>query len=847
MLRRGPSRLISPHPPRILRRGQDLFLFSLRLTLAVFLCCGLSGMFPATASSQVSSSPSTALNKDSLDCPQEQILSTYSPPFDLEAETLAQGRLQRRLKNLESAVLEASPSSLQRAQRLGERLLQRLVEASDGGASQRPAAATAAAWLALARGAGQPAPAQEHGDHEGHHDHGGHHGHGESDLSQEAHGEAGTFHHSEGGIPGLADVQPRGSEESEAGALDAISETPNPTSRWLWQAAWALDSDAAAAVVQRVREVAEARALPAALTQRALQDPATAFDSAVPAGATLDGAHPGVRPPAPAYTPWESEWGPSPESAFLQGVPLHRRLKHRPFSLEQVPLDLLVGADGQLAEVTLLSEPGRCPALPTPRSLLAAFEAVQGWTFRPAQRDGQPTAGRLQLRYAATPLALASVAGRDGDWIPLHGALLEERWEEAVSLATQQIETQRGCAVRNTETCQIWRAYALRALARAAAGELEGARQDWGRARVFAPSPRVDDIDLHSYGPEAEALAALRDELRTDWKTISSEPDSLGLVPLQAPRWRAYPESLVVEPVRIRALIDAAGKAYAPQVLAARTPAQADAALTELDGWRFPPSPLGGPRVATLDLEPLSPEELAAIDPTYRIPETGEPGGPAEDPIPFARLFQFDAVQHPAHETLLRGGRAPTMALSDHSAGSLALQALASAGAAIEAQQAGEAEAELGLRFARCLWRSAQRLYPALVNADLSAYGAGGALLEEVWIDLPARWRQADGPAYGYWLPGDDAPRRQRWTPPQLGERAREAGLQGEVEVLTFLSHDGTVLSTRVLKGIALDGTLASVRTLCRSDYRPGSRNGEELPLELVEVVRLGAAEDEAP
>lgn len=172
------------------------------------------------------------------------------------------------------------------------------------------------------------------------------------------------------------------------------------------------------------------------------------------------------------------------------------------------------------------------------------------------------------------------------------------------------------------------------------------------------------------------------------------------------------PPRLVVE-----AVVDALGRVREPVVVSGRLPDLAVQALESLRAFRFAPATENGAPVAVLLeivvdpptgrplsslLSPLPPPpagvDLASVEPLLR------PGaGRAGDAARLAAKRWDEALN----------GRARS---AEELGAALALRALAETGA--------------GERAAVCRWQAAEVLSPALYDADLSPYGAAGALLD---------------------------------------------------------------------------------------------------------------------
>jgi len=198
--------------------------------------------------------------------------------------------------------------------------------------------------------------------------------------------------------------------------------------------------------------------------------------------------------------------------------------------------------------------------------------------------------------------------------------------------------------------------------------------------------------------------------------------------------------------------------------------------LEGLRDWRYEPARKG--------------ESAVAVFRTVSV------NNPAEKPL--AGFTRFPQQREEA-ESLLRAGRwrnasqlgdklwKETLNTSWGSlkdlAGVMTLRALADAGLGRENQ-------------AVCRWQAAQHLDPDLFNADLSPYGAAGALLEK------NRWGEAPAQHFG----GHVAPETRHKV--EIPSASRVLALEGTIEIAAIRGPNGGLRQPLLLRAGSLDKTL---------------------------------------
>jgi TonB family protein len=167
----------------------------------------------------------------------------------------------------------------------------------------------------------------------------------------------------------------------------------------------------------------------------------------------------------------------------------------------------------------------------------------------------------------------------------------------------------------------------------------------------------------------------------------------------------------------------------------------------------------------------------------------------------------------------------------------LALEALADAGLGDEGS-------------ALCRWYAAQRVNPALLKADLSRFGAAGALL-------------ARHPAFSQATTDPEAleqtelmkkdPRNAHepvilsQSPPLYPERARRAKVAGRIIIQAIIEKDGSVSRPFIIKqGLPEGLDIAAFDAVCTWRYKPATLKGEPIRVYHLLPVDFGTGKEAA-
>jgi len=251
------------------------------------------------------------------------------------------------------------------------------------------------------------------------------------------------------------------------------------------------------------------------------------------------------------------------------------------------------------------------------------------------------------------------------------------------------------------------------AVAEAGLGREADALWSWQVAQNLDPHPLSAEA-LRAFGPPGELLE--RHRLRP----AGQAPDGLAVRAVESPRPRrvqgADPKLSpdvqalpVPQWLRVELVIDADGRPRDPVVLGGGLPGMTWQVLDAVRAWRFEPVPVDGRPSAVfyeLSINPPAGKPLAEMMPS--------------DPL----LADLEAVVRRGawKEALKKADKSWPQLLNLTALGrpglaaALALRALADAGNGQDAE-------------AVCRWQAAQVVDPGIYHADLSAYGAAGALL----------------------------------------------------------------------------------------------------------------------
>jgi TonB family protein len=364
-------------------------------------------------------------------------------------------------------------------------------------------------------------------------------------------------------------------------------------------------------------------------------------------------------------------------------------------------------------------------------------------------------------------------------------------------------------------------AVARLALAEAGLGRTEDALWHWS----IAQNLKVD-FDPQPFGAPGELLAS------HPFRRLDEVPAGLTVRrpedggPFSPPRvveageiklpgvWGVIPRG-----IRLQAIVDAHGKVVQPVVSQSTSEALTYTVLKALRDWRFEPARAGETPVTAF-------YELKV--PAERRPLVGIAdftGSPLAQPEATLRAGRYP-------EASKQIGKAWQASLSDTipSRGflgvALALKALA---------QAGQGETDGAI----CRWQAAQTLEPRLYGADLSAYGAAGALLEaHSWgesVGSPKTASKKSAP------PGEvQRPEILKQRGPQYPAYARAGKAQGKVIVAGVITPTGVLRNLALLTPDALPGMEANaLDALCDWRFKPAVFQGEPVPVQYTLTVNF--------
>jgi len=160
-----------------------------------------------------------------------------------------------------------------------------------------------------------------------------------------------------------------------------------------------------------------------------------------------------------------------------------------------------------------------------------------------------------------------------------------------------------------------------------------------------------------------------------------------------------------------------------------------------------------------------------------------------------------------------------------------------------------EALADAGLGdegAALCRWEAAQQLDPHFVKADLSPFGAPGALLGShplkepvAGAPEPLKLSEADREKTAKEAREVQKPELLSQSPPQYPPAARKARVEGTVVVESILGKDGSVLKARVLQDQRLGLGLSAVEAVCGWRFKPATLDGKAVKVYYVLTVNF--------
>ncbi len=400
-----------------------------------------------------------------------------------------------------------------------------------------------------------------------------------------------------------------------------------------------------------------------------------------------------------------------------------------------------------------------------PRSFAAAgyhaLTAVRDWRFEPARRDGEPVA----VVFSATiPLAPAAPAEQVARWRREMDAvdrrLAAGEWRPAAGEASARV-AEIAAAIDAGGSDLLARGVAQLALAEAGLDLAEEAVWHWYAAQNLALEYRI--ADLSAYGAAGELLDRHRLRRRGKGAGKGYDPDQnlpprklSGTMP-RYPKVAAKAARGAPDVAVLELIIDQSGVPRAPVVLRGRNPARLLATLEALREWRFEPVLRDGLPVSALRRLTLP---MANLRPLGRI-------ALSPDAESLVRLATEQARRRP--------------------------------------------------RIARCYWRTATNLEPALALVDPSTLSPRVA-------DLAA---PATGPRPLKVEGAVEKPRKIYSQQPRYTPVARKARIQGAVITQTVIDEEGHVTGLKVLKGLPHGLNVETAKAICRWRFEPATRAGE--------------------
>lgn len=352
-------------------------------------------------------------------------------------------------------------------------------------------------------------------------------------------------------------------------------------------------------------------------------------------------------------------------------------------------------------------------------------------------------------------------------------------WSVARDATLALIETARTSLLAS----DLAGAVARLALAEAGVGQEEEAAWHWHVAQNLDRSVLSMEA-LASFGKPGETLArhALRQSgaapagltvLDSEDPQVRPGRRTTGAIPKLSPAVANLPAPLTL---RLQVVIGTDGRPREPVVLAGSVPGMIWEVLEGVRSWRYEPARRG--------------EETVAVFRNVSINASAEQPFAEIAPLPVERGDVERMLRRGSWKAADRAARvlwAGALNVSGHGARDLAailaLRALAEAGLGHEPE-------------AVCRWHAAQHLDPRLHEADLSAYGAAGALLEK------NRW-------------GDQAPGRSglqvqfvKQGKLEAPQASRVLALKGTVVLAATVGPDGSVRQPLLLRTDSAGQTL---------------------------------------
>jgi TonB family protein len=246
---------------------------------------------------------------------------------------------------------------------------------------------------------------------------------------------------------------------------------------------------------------------------------------------------------------------------------------------------------------------------------------------------------------------------------------------------------------------------------------------------------------------------------------------------------------------------------------------------------------------------------LLASGATLAQEPSSQPSQPAQPPVMLGGVEPLMSKQKEVYDLLLAGKWKEARELASQQlyvlagyvekypglvATALSLEALADAGLGNEGAAA-------------CRWQGAQNLDPKLANADLSAFGAAGALLKKHQLQTPSapdpETLRIAQPQAGKEEKEGDVQRPQLLTQqrPVYTLAARKAGTRGTVVVEAIIEKDGSIANPNVLRHQPLGLDVAAVDAACGWRFKPATLKGKPVKVYYVLTINFQPQPGEAP
>jgi TonB family protein len=419
-----------------------------------------------------------------------------------------------------------------------------------------------------------------------------------------------------------------------------------------------------------------------------------------------------------------------------------------------------------------------------------------------------PAAPALAASKRPDPLEVAQAAAARVKAIPDH--LHKGEWDAAARGARRAIAENLGADVGDRLADLV----AYLALAEEGEGGHEDAVWRWREALNLGTT-----VDPAAFGEPGAVLAkvSLRPlgEAPADLPVPKSSGDGSPITPprivsggepkLPESR-RSYPRGIHVE-----AIVDALGHVHEPVVAAATFPALAYVVLEAMRGWRFDPAQANGQPVASFyELQQPTARPLDKV--------ADFSGSPLAEPLTILKAGRYAEAETKVLRLWSRG-----LAENDQSSGFLG----------VAFTERALAEAGLGKEdLAICHYQAAQTIEPRLYGADLSAFGAPGALLMQHSWGLDSRGVVPRPPM----TRAEIVSRKM----PEFPGYARRLKIQGDVIVDSVIDESGAIRDPVLLRNGPTLGFDASVLdAFCAWRFKPALFEGKPVKVRYTTTVNF--------